>query len=193
MPKLYFRYGTMNSSKTANLIMVAYNYISQQKNTIILKPSIDKRFHNTKITSRVGISIDTDYLIYKNSCINDILKKINKKDVRCILVDEGQFLEKKHVDQLKDITKKIPVIVYGLKTDFKSNLFEGSARLLEIADSIEEIKTICSNVNCDKKAIINAKFIVNEEGNREIIYSGEQIDLGCEEKYCALCYNCWKK
>lgn len=188
MPKLYFRYGAMNSSKTANLIMTAHNYKSLNRNVFILKPSIDNRFDTKKIVSRTGMEVDVDMLLDKDSNIKNIVNK----NIECILVDEGQFLSENLVNQLKDISIEIPVIVYGLRTDFTSRLFEGSKRLFELADSIEEIKTICST--CNKKATINAKFISLGNGNKSIVYDGDnQIDIGSEEKYISLCYSCWKK
>jgi thymidine kinase len=188
MTKLYFRHGTMNSSKSANLIMVAHNYKSQNKKIIVIKPSIDTRFDKNKVVSRTGMKIDVDYIINADT----IIKKIVDDDIKCILVDEAQFLTSGNVEDLKDISQKIPVIAYGLKTDYMSKLFEGSKRLIELADSIEEIKTICASPECNRKATINAKFIL--KNNIKIIqYSGHQIDLGAEEKYVAMCYGCWKQ
>jgi len=183
MPKLYFRYGTMNSSKTANLLMVAHNYDNQQRNCLLLKPKLDTRFGADTVNSRAGLSRKCDYLIDGEFDISTI----DVKDVSCILVEECQFLDPIHIDQLRTLTEFTPVICYGLRTDYKTNLFAGSKRLLELADSIEEIKTVC--VQCGKKAIINAKFIDNgivKEGSSE-------PDLGAEEKYIAMCWSCWNK
>jgi len=183
MPKLYFRYGTMNSSKTANLLMVSHNYKSQGKKVILIKPKIDTRFDTNIIKSRAGFQDNCDILLDKN---DNLLTYSNMfTDTNCILVDEAQFLTSDHVEQLRELTNVTPVICYGLRTDYMSNLFSGSKRLMELADSIEEIKTTC--INCNKKATINAKFI-----NNEIIYFGSsEPDIGAEEKYKAMCWSCW--
>lgn len=183
--KLYFRYGAMSSSKTANLLMVAHNYKQQGKNILLIKPKIDNRFGNSIIKSRCGLEYEADYLLEKD---DNFLRNINGsilEHVSAILVDEAQFLTKEQVDTLRFITQKVPVICYGLRTDYKTNLFEGSKRLMEIADSIEEIKTTCTF--CTKKAIINLKY-----SNNKIIKDGtDEIDLGAEEKYLSSCWDCW--
>lgn len=190
MPKLYFRYGTMNSSKTANLMMVAHNYRTQNKKIILAKPIVDDRNGNTKIASRAIGSVEADINIYPYK-INNFTHIISesKEEVHCILVDEAQFLSESNVEELRKLTNQIPVICYGLRTDYRSQLFPGSKRLLELADTIEEIKTIC--VQCKNKAIINCKFSV--ENNRQIfIKSGsDKPDIGAEEKYKPLCWKCW--
>lgn len=185
MPKLYFRYGTMNSSKTANLLMVVHNYRSQNKKIITMKPGIDDRSGISMISSRAISGIKADYIIDDNFLFSDV----DLTDVHCILVDEAQFLSEQNIDDLRIFTQKVPVICYGLRTDFTSKLFPGSKRLFEIADTIEEVKTIC--VTCDRKAIINAKFQI--QGNKKtIIYNGDnQIDIGAEDKYQPLCWKCW--
>mgnify|MGYP006108747643 CR=1 FL=1 len=189
MPILIFRYGTMNSSKTANLLMSAHNYIATNKKIFVIKPSTDKRFDINIIKSRAfskGMIVD----LIMSEEIEDISHYINN-EISCIFVDECQFLSCKNVDSLRNIKFDIPIICYGLRTDFKGKLFEGSRRLFEIADKIEEISTEC--VMCNRKAIINSKFIINGEGNREIIYDGNiSVDLGGEEKYQSVCWNCWK-
>jgi thymidine kinase len=187
MPQLYFRHGTMNSSKTANLLMVAHNYTTQGKKVLLVKPSVDTRFGDKMIRSRAMEGTKAD-LILTADC-----KKIPPffiSDVSCVLVDEAQFLSPDNVEALRELTTNVPVICYGLRTDYQSKLFPGSKRLLEIADKIEEIKTICTR--CDRKAIINAKFDVSE-GRRRIVYNGSnQPELGAEEKYQPMCWNCWK-
>lgn len=188
MPKLYFRYGVMNSSKTAQLIMVAHNYRSQGKNVLVLKPCIDLR--SEEVYSRAITGIPVDKTISPSGSIFGESKEF--EGVHCILVDECQWLSEENVEELKHIaTTKVPVICYGLKTDYKSRLFTGSKRLLELADSIEEIKNVC--IECDKKAIINAKFYVNESGKKVIVSDGSsEPDFGAEEKYQAMCWKCWK-
>ena len=177
----------MNASKTANLLMIAHNYESQNKKVLILKPTIDTR-SLSKISSRVGIEREADLLISEDTCIKIAYVK-NIGDISCILVDESQFLSPKHVEELRYLTKFTPVICYGIKTDYRTKLFPGSKRLLEIADSIEEIKTIC--VNCNKKSIINAKF---HGDNRVIIKEGSDVpDIGAEDKDQSMCWDCWSK
>ena len=186
--KLYFRYGAMNCSKTANLLMVAHNYRSQGREVLILKPKLDTRFGEEKVKSRSGLESRVDILIEEDTN----LAGINIQDVDCILVDEVQFLTENHIEQLRMLTRDVPVICYGLKTDYRSRLFPGSKRLLELADTIEEVKTIC--VGCNKKAILNAKYKKDEHGNKVILKSGDnKPDLGAEEKYQPMCWNCWAK
>lgn len=151
MPKLYFRHGTMNSSKTANLLMVAHNYKTQGKKVILMKPSIDIRFGKQIIKSRAVQEMTADILILPGRRVFEL-----QNDLDCVLVDEAQFLSAVNVEGLRNLSQHVPVICYGLRTDYRSYLFPGSKRLLELADTIEEIKTIC--VSCDRKAIINAKF-----------------------------------
>ncbi len=190
MPKLYFRYGTMNSSKTANLLMVAHNYRTQGKTAILIKPQIDTRNGLETIKSRAfSHKVDVDIIL--NPDMNEI--KIGEHVVPdCILVDEAQFLSVENVNALRNLPYDIPIMCYGLRTDYRSKLFEGAKRLMEIADSIEEIKTVC--VHCNKKAIINAKFYTDSQSREKVIlHDGcDKIDLGAEEKYIPLCWNCWK-
>lgn len=174
MPKLYFRYGTVNSAKTMNLLCVAHNYESQNKRVLILKPAIDTRFMNVK--SRTGL--EKEAVIVKD--VQDI-EKLECKNYDCVLVDECQFFTSAQIDALKVITAHCPVICYGLKTDFKRNLFEGSKRLLEISETIEEIKNTCAY--CNRKAIYNLRH-----SNGKKIKEGEQIELGLEDKYLPVCY-----
>lgn len=188
MYKLTFRYGTMNSSKTAQLLMVAHNYISQGKKICLVKPIMDTRFSNDCIVSRAVEKKKVDLLL-ESSC--DSLNFLKGQNYKAILVDEAQFLSKNNVNALREITEEYPVVCYGLRTDYMGNFFEGSKRLMEISDSIEEIKTVC--VDCDRKAIINAKFYV-ENQKKIIIKKGENsIELGAEEKYQPMCWKCWTK
>jgi thymidine kinase len=183
--KLYFRYGAMNSSKTANLLMVAYNYKQQGKKVLLIKPAIDSRFDSKLIKSRSGIECNADYVLEKNDSTLINIDGFYLEEISAILVDEAQFLTKEQVDSLRELTTYVPVICYGLRTDYKTNLFEGSKRLLEVADTIEEIKTICNF--CEKKAIINMKY----NGNKIIKDGTDEIELGAEDKYLGVCWNCW--
>lgn len=189
MPKLYFRYGTMNSSKTANLLMIANYYLTQGKTVFLIKPSIDNRTSIDKISSRAGISMVSDVVTDQQTNLLDI-QQIRMVD--CILVDECQFLTPLQIEQLRELTRYTPVICYGLRTDYKTRLFPGSRRLMELADNIEEVKTIC--VQCRKKSIINAKFLINEKEQKVIIREGSsEPDIGAEEKYQPMCFFCWKE
>lgn len=188
MAKLYFKFGAMGSSKTANALMTRFNYIEKGRNVLLLKPSVDTRDGKTTIGSRIGLSAEAD-VVYPDTNIEDFVferNKSSKTDV--IIVDECQFLTKEQVYQLKNISSfwNIPVLCYGLRTNYKLQLFEGSKALFELADSISEIKSICS---CGEKAIINAR--IDENGNA--ITTGDEIDIGGNEKYTGMCYKCWKK
>ena len=182
MAKLYFRYGAMGSSKTLNLLAVAHNYRQQGKKVILMKPDFDVRFGKERIKSRAGLEMQADLLIENE----ESLRGIDYTGINCILVDEAQFLSAKSIEELRVITLKwdIPVICYGLRTDFKSYLFEGSARLLELSDSIEEIKSTCHY--CNRKSTMNLK-LVNGHADNE----GATIELGAEEKYFPACYKCY--
>ena len=186
MPKLYFRYGPMSSSKTANLLMVAHNYRQQGKKVLLIKPVIDERF-GMSIKSRCGLESETDYLLEKDdSSLREITGEILEK-LDAVLVDECQFLTRYQIDTLREFTKYVPVLCYGLRTDYKTNLFEGSKRLMEIADTIEEVKTTC--YFCNRKAIVNLKHV-----NGVIIKTGsDNIELGTEDKYLCSCFECWDK
>ncbi len=182
MAKLYFRYGAMGSAKTLNLLAVAHNYRQQGKEVILIKPALDNRFGQQKIRSRAGLEMTADILVEPDT----ILDYEDFKKISCILVDEAQFISENLVNQLRKITidLKIPVICYGLRTDFKSYLFEGSKRLMELADSIEEVKATCNF--CDKKSIMNLKHV-----NGVATVEGPSIQLGAEEMYYPACYQCY--
>lgn len=189
MAKLFFRYGAMNSGKSTALMQVAYNYEERGMNVLILKPLIDTK-GNDFLISRLGVKRKVDYLISPSINIYKLAESVIKEDkVDCILVDEAQFLKSSQVDQLFNITIKldIPVLAYGLRTDFLMNGFEGSSRLLLLAHSIEELKTIC---RCGKKAMQNGRKI-----NGEFIFSGEQVVIedGTNIVYEALCPACYYK
>ena len=193
MAKLYFRYGAMGSSKSANILMVRYNYAERGQYAILLKPRTDDRDGEHKIQSRIGLSAPAEY-------VDDFLKEISKlwngketeylyhgKKVNAILVDEAQFLSPEEVDALSDIVDfyEIPVLCYGLRTDFLNHLFPGSRRLMEIADVIEEVPTVCW---CGKRAQCNTRY-----SNGKIVREGAQIMLGSNESYVALCRKHYKE
>lgn len=182
MAKLYFRYGTVGSAKTLNLLAVAHNYRQQGKEVILLKPEIDIRFGKDQIQSRAGLQMQADVLVGPTTN----LLEMNFNNISCILVDEAQFFSMEHIDQLREITlaKSIPIICYGLRTDFRTKLFPGSMRLLEIADSIEEVKATC--FFCNRKSIMNIKHV---DGKATL--DGPTVQLGAEERYLPVCYSCY--
>ncbi|MGL4742616.1 MAG: thymidine kinase [Sarcina sp.] len=190
MSKLYFRYGAMNSGKSTHLMQVAHNYEERGMKVLILKPLTDVKGGN-KVISRLGVDRNVDMLVGDD---DDILVKmqdylVGDKRPNCIIVDEVQFFKKHHIDELFQIAveQDIPVICYGLRTDFLMNGFEGSERLLLIAHSIEEMRTICT---CGNKAILNGRKL-----NGEYIFEGEQvaIDLVDNIEYQSLCGACYFK
>ncbi len=187
MAKLYFRYGAMNSGKTTLLLQTCHNYEENNMKAIIVKPSIDTK-GKMKIVSRIGVEREVDLLLGKDDDLFEIVKKKYRK-VNCILVDEAQFLTRDQADQCMKIVidLDIPVICYGLRTDFKLQGFPGASRLLEIASSIEEMKTICE---CGKKATINARFVDNE-----LTIEGEQVAIDGFDNvtYQAMCPKCYFK
>jgi thymidine kinase len=179
MAKLYFRYGTMDSAKSMNLLAVAHNYRKQGKRVLLLKPKLDDRFGTLKIASRSGLEADADILVERDHVFRrDVFDGID-----CVLVDEAQFLSPSVVDQLRSATidPGVPVICYGLRTDFQTRLFPGSQRLLELADRIEEVKVTCQY--CQKKATFNLRLV-----GGEAVVDGPQIQLGADEQYVPVCW-----
>lgn len=186
--KLYFRYGTMGSAKTAMLLTTAYNFEERGMSYLCMKPSIDTREKKNVIRSRIGIERECQW-IYRDTDLYTMISELVVKgaDPDWILVDEAQFLLAEQVDQLALIVDKfgINVICYGLRTDFRTNLFEGSRRLFEIADTIDEIKSTC---NCGRKTIVNARI----DSRGEIITEGDQVEIGGNDRYVSVCRNCWR-
>ncbi len=182
MSKLYFRYGTVGSAKTLNLLAVAHNYALQGKRAFIIKPELDVRFGKEVVRSRAGLEKPADLLVGPDT----LLKPEQFEDIDCVLVDEAQFLSREVVEQLRRLTWKpgVPVICYGLRTDFRTELFPGAQRLMEAADSLEEIKTTCTY--CNRKAVFNLKLA---DGVPTL--GGPTIDLGAEEKYLPTCASCY--
>jgi len=182
MAKLYFRYGTVGSAKTLNLLAVSHNYQQQTKRVLLVKPKVDIRFGEEWISSRAGLSEEAHLILEDDSDIP--VEALSNVD--CVLVDEAQFLSATVVDQLREIatSKNIPVICYGLRTDFRKQFFVGSRRLMELADTIEEIKTTCAF--CNRKAIFNLKFLAGKP-----TLAGPKIEMGAEEKYLPACSPCY--
>lgn len=188
MSKLYFKYGTMGSGKTLELLRVAYNYIERGQNVLLLTSSLDNRDGiNNKIKSRTGLEMDSISINDNTNIIEVYLKEDLIKKINCVLVDESQFLNKNQIDQLTDIVDiyNIPVMCYGLNSDYKNYPFEGSSYLMSVSDNIEEIKSICW---CGKKSTTNARII-----NNKIIKEGEQIFIGGNESYISLCRKHFKE
>ncbi len=187
MAKLYFRYGAMNSGKSTALLQVAYNYEERGMEVFLIKPSVDSKADDM-ISSRLGMNRKVDKLINSGDDIREITReRLKKSKIACILVDEVQFLEPCQIDHLFEIAvkMKIPVIAYGLRTDFKMEGFPASKRLLLISHSIEELKTIC---RCGKKATVNGRKL-----NDKFVFEGDQIaiDEVGDVTYESLCANCY--
>ena len=185
MPKLYFKYGAMNSSKSANALMVKFNYEEQGYRVALLKPSLDDRDGVDIVKSRIGLE-QKCYVIDRT--VNLLEWYRAHRDYQVMIVDEAQFLQPAHVEQLREIVDyyNVPVFCFGLRTDFRTRLFPGSARLFELADSVTELKTVCT---CGGKAMVNAR--IDAEGR--VVTEGEQFLLGGNESYRPMCYKCWKK
>ena len=187
MAKLYFRYGAMNSGKSTALMQVAHNYEERGMIVRVLKPAIDSKGDDS-VVSRLGIRRKVDYRIEKDDNLFESYSKIEKgQNISCIIVDEVQFLTADQIDQLMKIAvlKNVPVICYGLRTDFKTKGFEGSERLLLIAHSVEELKTIC---RCGRKAIFNGRKI-----DGLFVFEGSQVAIDGEQKveYESMCAKCY--
>ena len=188
MAKLYFKFGAMGSSKSASALMCRFNYIQKGMRVLVIKPDVDVRDvdenGNIIIKSRIGLTCPCKVFSNSDNLISKFKNELASTDV--VIVDECQFLTEKQVDELKIISFSIPVLCYGLKTNFKTELFEGSKRLLEIADSISEIKSVCK---CGKKAIINARFV-----NGKISTGGKETVIGGDDGqtyYEGMCYRCY--
>ncbi len=187
MAKLFFRYGAMNSGKTALLLQAAHNYEEQDMKVIIMKPNIDTKGEK-KIVSRIGLSREVEELLDEKTNIYKLVEQ-KYRHINCIFIDEAQFLKRQQVDELLKIVIdfNIPVICYGLRSDFLTNGFEGSIRLLEIAHKIEEMKTICK---CGKKAMFNLRKI-----DGKVVFDGNKIEIDNQKNvsYEAVCPNCYYK
>jgi len=182
MASLYFKYAAMNSGKSTQLIQVHYNYIERNMNPLAMTADLDNRYGAGKITARIGVDLEVDSFCKETDIFIFVKDSLKKKVIDALLIDEAQFLSEAQVFQCAKIVDdlNIPVICYGLKTDFLSKLFEGSESLLRLADNIEEIKTICW---CGKKATQTAR--IKEDGT--IVRKGEQIEIGGNDIYTVLC------
>jgi thymidine kinase len=194
MSKLYFRHGAMNSGKSTALLQAAHNYEERGQQVLLAKPAIDTKA-DSKIDSRLGVAREVDFLITPDDNLRNLFFEASEasfgetgKRVSCLLIDEVQFLSRKQVDQALEIAvlDDVPVLAYGIRTDFLTNGFPGSLRLLEIAHSLEELKTIC---RCGRKAMFNAR-----KTNGEFVFDGDQVAIdGDKVTYESLCASCYFK
>lgn len=186
MAKLYFKYGAMGSSKTAQALITKFNYEERGMKVWLIKPAIDTRDGEKTVRSRIGLEAKCDTVEKSDDIFAIFSERASEYDV--IIADECQFFTSEHVDSLRKIVDeyKIPVLCFGLRADFLCNLFEGSKRLFEVADSISEIKTVCE---CGEKAIVNAR--ITED--MKIVTEGDQVMLGGNDSYVAMCHKCWRE
>ena len=186
MAKLYFKYGAMGSSKTAQVLITKFNYEERGMRVWLIKPATDVRDGEDVIRSRIGLSATCDALDKQA----DIFALFNTHHSDCdvIIADECQFFTHEQVDEMRRVVDEcnIPVLCFGLRTDFMTRLFPGSLRLFEVADSIAEIKTICE---CGSKATVNAR--IDKDGR--VLTAGKQVLLGGNDRYIAMCHKCWRK
>lgn len=185
MAKLYFKYGAMGSSKSAQALITKFNYEERGMKVWLIKPATDDRDGVEVIKSRIGLR-ETAVAIKAEDSVLEHFLQCEQADV--VIADECQFFTAAQIDELRYIVDQydIPVLCFGLRTDFQTKLFPGSLRLFEVADSISEIKTICS---CGSKAIVNARL----DANGKVLSEGEQVFIGGNESYIAMCHRCWKK
>ena len=188
MAKLYFYYSAMNAGKTTNLLQSRHNYVERGMNTLVIKPRIDSRSGENRVRSRIGLeaeAVDVDASI---NLLDLVQNASETQPIDCVLVDEAQFLSSDQVDQLTEIVDAltIPVLAYGLRTDFLGALFEGSRQLLALSDELREIKTIC---HCGRKATMVVRF----DGEGQPMHSGDQIQIGGNETYVSMCRRHFKE
>ncbi len=185
MAKLYFKYGAMGSSKSAQALITKFNYEEKGMSVWLIKPGTDTRDGADIIKSRIGLS-QRAQVIGPDESIIKAYEEAGNYDV--IIADEAQFMTPDQIDELRTLVDEedLPVLCFGLKTDFRTRFFPGSCRLMELADSITEIKTICE---CGRKATVNARF----DDSGRVITEGDQVVLGGNDRYTAMCYKCWKE
>lgn len=196
MAKLYFKFGAMGSSKSAQALMTKFNYEEKNKNVFLMKPSTDNRDDkvdengNTvaEVKSRIGLSAPAVTVGQNDDIIEMYLERNRSETVDVIICDECQFLTEKQIEQMKDLADiyDVPVLCFGLRADFRTKLFPGSKRLFEIADSITEIKSVC---RCGRKATVNARL----DGKGNILTEGSQVMIGGNESYVGMCYKCYRE
>ena len=185
MAKLYFKYGAMGSSKSAQALITRFNYLEQGMTVWLIKPSTDTRDGADVIRSRIGLERRAQVITPEQDIVAEY-RKAGRHDV--IIADEAQFFTPAQIDQLRALVDEedIPVLCFGLRTDFLTHFFPGSQRLMELADSLTEIKTVCA---CGRKATVNARI----DGGGRVVTSGGQILLGGNDSYIAMCHRCWQR
>ena len=185
MAKLYFKYGAMGSSKSAQALITQFNYEERGMTVWLIKPSTDDRDGADVIQSRIGLSRKASVIRPEDSIV-ELYRSTGRTDV--IIADEAQFFTPEQIDELRWIVdyEDIPVLCFGLRTDFLTSFFPGSKRLMELADSIQEIKTVCS---CGRKATVNARI----DGNGRVVTRGAQVLIGGNDSYVAMCHRCWRQ
>lgn len=185
MAKLYFKYGAMGSSKTAQALITRFNYEEKGMRVWLIKPSVDTRDGANIVRSRIGLFAEAEVITPEEDLLA-AYRRAGKHDV--IIADEAQFFSPAQIDQLRALVDEedLPVLCFGLRTDFLTHFFPGSQRLMELADSLTELKTVCA---CGKKATVNARL--DEQGR--IVTEGDQFLLGGNDRYVAMCHKCWKE
>lgn len=188
MAKLYFYYSAMNAGKSTILLQSAYNYRERGMNALVMTPELDSRFGEGKVSSRLGIEADAVTFNQTDNLLSKVREASDTSPVHCVLIDEAQFLTRLQVRQLSDAVDDlgIPVLCYGLRTDFQGNLFEGSTHLLAWSDSLTEVKTIC---HCGRKATMVLR--IDEQGNP--IKEGAQVQIGGNDRYLSVCRRHFKQ
>ncbi len=187
MAKLYFKYGAMGSSKSAQALITKFNYEERGMKVWLIKPAVDTRDGADMIRSRIGLEAAADHVVAADDDLAALFRALpEKRDV--VIADEAQFFRPEHIDQLAELVDEddVPVLCFGLATDFQTHTFPGSHRLFELAESVTEIKTVCT---CGAKATVNAR--IDAEGH--VVTGGEQVVLGGNDCYVAMCRKCWKK
>ena len=186
MAKLYFKYGAMGSSKTAQVLITKFNYEERGMRVWLIKPETDIRDGEKIIRSRIGLSAECDAIAEEDDVFDLFIERGADYDV--IIADESQFFTPKQIDDMRRIVdeRDVPVLCFGLRTDFMTHLFPGSRRLFEIADKVSEIKTMCE---CGRKATVNARI----DSHGRVLTEGEQVFIGGNESYLAMCHKCWSE
>ena len=182
MAKLYFYYSSMNAGKSTTLLQSSFNYQERGMETMLYTAALDDRYGSGKVASRIGLEARAHTFDDKTDIFSQVTSELKKRKLNCVLIDEAQFLTRDQVFQLADICDRIgiPVLTYGIRTDFQANLFEGSMHLLALADELKELKTICK---CGRKATMNLRT----DENGKVIKEGEQTDIGGNDRYEVLC------